>query len=81
MEKKYIFFEHFQNEKNETKTRNIYEMPEEEFAKIAPANKKVFEVYRFEELFAILIDNFLEFNKSVLAYADKARLQINQDNV
>ena len=51
-------------------------MPEEEFAKIAPANKKVFEVYRFEELFAILIDNFLEFNKSVLAYADKARLQM-----
>lgn len=51
-------------------------MQEDEFTKIAPANAKVFEVYRFEELFAILIDNFLEFNKSVLAYADKARLQM-----
>ena len=54
----------------------IYEMPEDEFLKIAIANKKIFEVYRFEELFAILIDNFFEFNRTVLTYADKARVQM-----
>lgn len=75
MEKKYIFFEYFQNEKNEMETHPIYEMSEEEFIKIAPANAKVFEVYRFEELFAMLADNFFAFNNVVTSYADKARLQ------
>jgi len=55
---------------------NIYEMSEEEFSRITIANKKIFEVYRFEELFAIIIKNFLDFNKVILFYADKARLQM-----
>lgn len=75
MEKKYIFFEHFQNEKNEMETHPIYEMSEEEFTKIATAKTKVFEIYHFEELFTMLIDNFCEFNNTIMSYADKARLQ------
>ena len=75
MEKKYIFIEHYQNENNLPAIRKIYEMPEEEFIKILPANETVFKVYRFEELLATLIDNFLEFNNVILSYADKARVQ------
>ena len=75
MEKKYIFVEHFQNERNETKTRHIYEMPEDEFAKIPQANTKVFEVHRFEELFSMLAENLFAFNRVITSYADKARIQ------
>lgn len=70
MDKKYFFL-------NPTDpSENIYEMSDDEFSKIAIANEKIFEVYRFEELFTIIINNFFEFNKVILFYADKARLQM-----
>ena len=50
-------------------------MSEEEFLRISEANKKVFEVYRFEEMFAMLVDNFYAFNNVIITYADRARLQ------
>ena len=75
MNKKYIFIEHYQDENNRQATRYIYEMPEEEFANIAPANDKVFEIYRLEELFAILADNLFSFNNVITSYSDKARVQ------
>ena len=53
----------------------IYEMTEEEFFRIQEANEKVLEIYRFEEMFAMLIDNFYAFNNVIFTYADRARLQ------
>lgn len=75
MDKKYIFVEYFHDRDKQLITHPIYEMPEEEFLKIAPANEKILQIYRFEELFAILVDNFFAFNNVILSYADKARLQ------
>lgn len=75
MKKKYIFVEFYQNEKKLPAMRPIYEMPEDEFLKIAPANENIFNIYRLEELLATLIDNFFEFNNVILSYADKARVQ------
>ena len=75
MGKKYRFVTWAQDENNETQCYTIYEMPEEEFVKIEPANNTIFEVLRIEELFDMLVDNLFEFNKVVISYADKARLQ------
>lgn len=68
MADKYIFVN------NPLEKTPIYEMSEEEFLRIEIANKKVSEIYRFEEMFAMLIDNFYAFNNVIFTYADRARL-------
>ena len=75
MEKKYIFVEHYQTNVNEPFEHTIYEMSAEEFEKLVLANAQVAKIYRFEELFLMLINNLFDFNKIVLFYADKMRLQ------
>ena len=69
MAKKYVFVNNL-----EEKTP-IYEMSEEELQRIQEANEKVYEIYRVEELFSMLIDNFYAFNNVIITYADRARLQ------
>ena len=75
MAEKYIFVDSVQEQ------TPIYEMSEEEFKRIQEANKIVFDVYRVEELFVMLIENFHAFNNVILTIADRARLQLmSSDN-
>ena len=57
MGRKYRFVTWAQDENNETQFSTIYEMLEEAFVKIEPANNTIFEVLRIEELFDMLVDN------------------------
>ena len=70
MAKKIVFVNNIQEK------TPVYEMSEKKFLRIPEANEKVFEIYRFEEMFAMLIDNFYAFNNVIFTYADKARLQL-----
>lgn len=66
---------------NNSSGHAAYEMSEEEFNEIQTCNKVIFHIYRFEEIFCMLMDSVFTFNNVFFRYADRARfMNIIEEN-